>query len=232
MVVSVASDVKVNELSFSLSRGRPLEVGEVGIASEQLPAFEQGTVELPLWFDADRMNYPLELEIGSGKGTFLVQQAEQSPGINFVGIEYAKAFWRYAADRCRRHGLANVRLVRAEADFFVRNFVADAVFQQVHLYFPDPWPKKRHHKRRLVTKDFLGQVHRALVDEGLLRIATDHAAYFQWIEQRAVEVADLFERQPFVRPDSADEGELVGTNFERKYRQEGRSFYGMTLRKR
>ncbi|MCB1756583.1 MAG: hypothetical protein KDJ38_13760, partial [Gammaproteobacteria bacterium] len=172
--------------------------------------------------------------------------------------EWAKAFWRFAADRARRHGLENVRLLRCDAAVFVRHYVPDATFRQIHIYFPDPWPKKRHHKRRLVQADFLRELHRVLIpvpqtacpsapgsaggssggtsDESstspCVRLATDHADYFEWMGEHAAQVTDIFEREPFERPKSAGEGELVGTNFERKYRKEGRVFQGMILRKR
>ena len=218
-------------MSFSLSHGKTLDVGRIGISDQDLPPFDQGPIDLHAWFDAGRVDRSLELEVGSGKGTFLIQVASQKPQISYIGLEYAKAYWRYAADRCRRRGLENVRLVRAEADCFIRNYVCDGCFRQVHIYFPDPWPKKRHHKRRLITVPYLHQLHRTLESEGLVRIATDHAEYFDWIGQQAAAVSQRFERLPFSRPGSAGEGELAGTNFERKYRRDGRPLYGLVLRK-
>lgn len=219
-------------MSFSLSHGRDLDVGHVGIAQEQLPPPDSGKIDLNAWFGPQRAHFPLELEIGSGKGTFLLNQAGQTPEINYIGIEWAKAFWRYAADRCRRHNLPNVRVVRTEAAGFVRCFVRDGALRQVHIYFPDPWPKARHNKRRLIQAPFLRELWRALEPGGMIRIATDHHDYFAWMEEHAGQVADLFERLPFVSPASAGEGELVGTNFERKYRREGRTFNGMVLKKK
>ncbi|MCC7145290.1 MAG: tRNA (guanosine(46)-N7)-methyltransferase TrmB [Phycisphaeraceae bacterium] len=224
-------------MGFSISHGKSMDVTGWGIDQTQLPPFEAGRINPRQWFALERQPLPLDLEIGSGKGTFLVQQATASPQVNFLGIEYAAAFWRYAADRCRRHNLGNVRLLHTEASFFIRNYVPDAAFRQVHIYFPDPWPKKRHHKRRLVQEPFLRELHRVLEPaaqpgHGLIRLATDHSDYYQWMLQHAALAADLFEPLPFESPASAGEGELVGTNFERKYRREGRPFHGMILRKR
>lgn len=224
-----------------------LDIGHHGFAQDTLPALDHGPIDLRAFFgfqngskdglpDAEggggetlRTPRPLELEIGSGKGTFLVQQARLQPGTDFLGIEYAGAFWRHAADRCRRHGLENVRLLHADATVFVRNYVADASLHRVHLYFPDPWPKKRHHKRRSFQEPFLRELHRVLEPGGELHVATDHTDYFAWMEEHAAKVEDLFARRPFVPPPSAGEGELVGTNFERKYRVEGRTFNAMVL---
>lgn len=217
-------------MSFSLSHHRPIDTGPIGITPDQLPPTESGPIDLSSWFTPHDQR-PLELEIGSGKGSFLVQQAALTPEVNYIGIEYAKPFYRYAADRCRRHELDNVRLVNTEAHGFLQIYAPDACFRHIHIYFPDPWPKSRHHKRRIIQEPFLRQAHRALEAGGLVSIATDHADYFQWMIERTDPLAVLFERLPFARPDSAQPGELIGTNFERKYRREGRPFQGMTLRK-
>ncbi len=223
-------------MSVSLSRGRPLEPGPVGRTRDDLPPLgdtpAQSRFDLRRWWPDDRHDLPLELEIGSGKGTFLVQQAARTPGVNYLGIEYAHAFWLHAADRIRRHGLPGVRMLWADAGEFVTWHCPDASFRQVHIYFPDPWPKKRHHKRRLINEPFLHELRRVLDDDGFVRIVTDHDDYFAWIEHHVSRVAAMFERLPFERPRGADDGEIVGTNFERKYRREGRPFHGMTLRKR
>jgi len=218
-------------MSLSLSHGKPLDVGHHGLDQAQLPPVERGPIDLNRWFATGKKNTPLELEIGSGKGTFLVQQATRTPHVNYIGVEYARPFWRYAADRCRRHGLENVRVVHIDAESFLRHQVPDLCLQRVHLYFPDPWPKTRHHKRRLVRESFLRMTGEKLAPLGQMRIATDHAAYFQWMGEQARCVEDLFERLPFPKPETADRDGLVGTNFERKYRREGRPCYAMMLRR-
>ena len=223
-------------MAKSLSRGKALDVGEVGVAWEDLPPLgdspEATRFDLRTLWPADRRDRPLEIEIGSGKGTFLVQEAPRRPDVNLLGVEYAKEFWRYAADRCRRHALGQqVRIVCGDARTLVEWHAADAVFAQAHIYFPDPWPKKRHHKRRLIQRRFLEQLHRTLTPGGHVRIVTDHDDYFAWIEREIEASADLFERVDFEKPRSGDAREVVGTNFERKYRREGRPFHALALRK-
>ena len=217
--------------------GKPRhDVGEIGRDASALPGLgtdpAASRFDVRDWFPPDRRGHPLELEIGSGKGTFLVQQARAMPEVNYVGVEYAAAFWRHAADRCRRHGLQNVRALHADARTFVQWHCADAIFRQVHIYFPDPWPKKRHNKRRLIQESFLRELHRTLTPDAAVRIVTDHDDYFAWIEEHAGRVTDLFERGSFEKPLAAGEGEVVGSNFERKYRREGRPFHGLTLHRR
>jgi len=109
----------------------------------------------------------------------------------------------------------------------------------IHLYFPDPWPKSRHHKRRMVSDRFMGEAQRSLAPGGQLRVVTDHDDYWAWMEEHFARWtapreggAAPFERMEFDRPASAGEGEVVGTNFERKYRREGRPFHAATLRRR
>ncbi len=223
-------------MSLSLSHGRSLDVSGVGIDQGELPPLQEvmrtGPIDVRGWFDEALRSQPLELEIGSGKGTFLVQQGALTPGVNYVGIEWARAFWRYAADRVRRHELRNVKLLHTEAGAFVRNYVAPGTFRTVHVYFPDPWPKQRHQKRRLIQAPFLRELHRVLTEAGQVRLATDHSDYFAWMGEHAASVADLFERVDFDTLPGTGQGELVGTNFERKYRREGRPFHAMVLRRR
>lgn len=172
---------------------------------------------------------PIELEIGSGKGTFLVEQAKAHPDINFFGVEWANWFWRYASDRLRRTGCSNARTARAEAMFFLREHVPDASLSVVHVYFPDPWPKKRHHKRRLIQPPFIEEMQRVLIPGGRLQVVTDHHEYFEQNIEPAIRESQL-EIVDYNRPGSAIEGEFVGTNFERKYRREGRPFYAIAAR--
>ncbi len=200
-----------------------------GFGIETLPPFEQGRIDPRVWFD--RPQRSLEIEIGCGKGTFLVQQSPDHPDVNYLGIEQSPEFYRYAADRARRRELANVRILWANAVEFFRFWCAQDVTAVIHLYFSDPWPKRRHHKRRVIQDRTLVELHRALVPGGELRLVTDHEDLWAWYEDHVARHGHLFERGVFDRVESAGEGEIVGSNFERKYRREGRLFFGMVLRK-
>jgi tRNA (guanine-N7-)-methyltransferase len=188
------------------------------------------TLPKPLnWTELFGRSAPVELEIGMGKATFLTEQARARPEVNFFGIEWARWYWRYSSDRLRRNHCLNVRTVRAEASYFLVEFVPDSSLSVLHVYFPDPWPKVRHHKRRLVQPPFLKQAERTLTSEGRLQIVTDHQEYFEQIE--AVVKASNLKVIDYNRPGSANEGEFVGTNFERKYKREGRPFYAIAAMK-
>jgi tRNA (guanine-N7-)-methyltransferase len=172
---------------------------------------------------------PLELEVGSGKGTFLISEAKLRPEVNFLGIEYARRYWRFAADRLRRNDCENARVVLTEVAVFLRDFVPDESLSDVHVYFPDPWPKTRHHKRRLIQPPLVALVARKLKPAARLQIATDHTEYFAQI--REVLDASALETVSFRPPASARDSELVGSNFERKYQREGRTIYNIAVEK-
>ena len=218
-------------MSFGLGHGRELVVAGIGRSQRDLPPAEAGRLG-PSYFFPGRPDSPFELEIGSGKGTFLLQEAPKHPDVNFLGIEYAGEFYRYAADRLRRAAMPNVQMLYADAVEFVTHWLQDGCCSVVHLYFSDPWPKARHHKRRVVQDATLAQFHRVLRPGVELRLVTDHDALWAWYEDHISRNAHLFDRVEFERPASASEGEVVGTNFERKYRREGRPFHAATLRRR
>lgn len=222
-------------MSFGLSRGKHADPGRYGLTLADLPPFREDDPALRLvdprtWFDEPQRRF--EVEIGSGKGTFLLQQAAQHADTNFFGMEYAREFFVYAADRMRRHALENVRMLHADAAEFIRYRMPSGIVAVIHLYFSDPWPKSRHHKRRVVQDVTLEAFDRVLVPHGDVHLVTDHPDLFAWYEEHAERHEGRFERLPFDPPVSAGEGEVVGTNFERKYRREGRPFHAMTLRKR
>jgi tRNA (guanine-N7-)-methyltransferase len=174
---------------------------------------------------------PVHIEVGSGKGTFLVNQARAHADIDFVGIEWARKYYRYAVDRMGRWGLKNVRLIRTDAAAFVAENIGDESVECFHIYFPDPWPKKRHHKRRFISDTNLGQMLRCLKRGGTIRMATDHADYFEHIKGVLAGRAGEVEEIEFLPTAGADTGEWVGTNFERKYLKESRAIYTIAVRK-
>jgi tRNA (guanine-N7-)-methyltransferase len=177
---------------------------------------------------------PVHIEIGSGKGTFLLAQARAHPEINYLGIEWTSRYYRYAVDRMGRWDIKNVRLIRADAVELVEDFFPDASIECFHIYFPDPWPKKHHHKRRFFRDEIFVQLLRCLVPEGFINLATDHEDYFQQMSDvlNHAFTAGTMEPIDFIRPAGAAADEIVGTNYERKYRKEGRKTYTIAARKK
>lgn len=160
--------------------------GVIGVTASELPPLpddilsrpESGRTDPRRWFKEPAR--PLHIEIGTGKGTFLVEQAPRSPEINHLGIEWEREYYLYTADRLRRRGLTNVRMLHANAVDFLRWRVPDGVVETIHLYYSDPWPKAKHHKNRVVQHGFLADAWRVLVPDGTLRIVTDHDELWSW----------------------------------------------------
>jgi tRNA (guanine-N7-)-methyltransferase len=168
---------------------------------------------------------PLEIEIGSGKARFLVAAARANPDHDFLGLERALAYYRVCRDRLARSGLSNARILRADGRLFVEALSPESV-RAFHIYFPDPWPKKRQKKRRLLDGVMLETLASRLEPGGLLRIATDHADYGSALAPLAATVSLLepleWETAPAPPP----------TNYEIKYREEGRRIWRFLFRKR
>jgi tRNA (guanine-N7-)-methyltransferase len=175
---------------------------------------------------------PVHIEIGSGKGTFLVNQAKYQPDTDFIGIEWAGKFYRFAVDRIGRWNLTNVRIIRTDAVPYITQCVPDSAVDCFHIYYPDPWPKKRHNKRRFINSANTDQLIRCLKQKGTIRVVTDFAEYFEQIKAVFVSKADSLEQIDFLPNAGVQIGEWVGTNFERKYLMEKRPVYTMAVRKK
>lgn len=166
-----------------------------------------------------------EIEIGCGKGGFLLHQARAHPNVLFLGIEWASKYYRFTADRMARWQITNVRVMRTDARLLVERSLPHGSVNALHVYHPDPWPKKRHHKRRLFQPPFVDAVARVLVTGGRLLVQTDHEEYFRWIETVVGGQAALLRT---FGEDERAQGAIEAapaTNFEVKYRREGRAIY-------
>jgi tRNA (guanine-N7-)-methyltransferase len=121
---------------------------------------------------------PLEVEVGSGKGLFLQNAAQNYPEHNFLGIEVAHKYARFTAARLAKRGLTNAIAMQGDGLKLFREIIPDNSLAAVHVYFPDPWWKKRHHKRRVLSAEFVADVYRTLVSNGRFHFWTDVKEYF------------------------------------------------------
>ena len=126
---------------------------------------------------------PLEVELGSGDGSFLAKWAAAWPERNFLGVERLLGRLRKLDRKGRRAGLANLRLMRIEAAYFLEYLLPPCSAQALHVYFPDPWPKRKHRKNRLVNERFPELAARALVAGGTVYLRTDDGDYFAQMEE-------------------------------------------------
>jgi tRNA (guanine-N7-)-methyltransferase len=164
---------------------------------------------------------PLHVDLGCGDGSFLCALAQRMPCKNFLGIE--RLLGRIRSARRKAASLDNVRLLQIESFYAVRYLLPAESVETFYLLFPDPWPKRRHQRRRLVKPDFLNSIHTALRKDGVIYIATDHLDYFGKIK----EVAEL---TPGFAIDDADV-DLPQSKFGLIFGQKGASIYWLALRK-
>ncbi len=167
---------------------------------------------------------PIEIDLGSGSGRFLIEAARQYPERNFFGVERLLGRVRKTLRAASRLGLTNVRVLRLEIDYTVRFLLSPGSVSRLHISFPDPWPKRRHSRRRLVDEGFLAASASALAIGGELWIKTDHADYFQRITKAVDSRKDLFVCVPWSE-------EYPRTDFEETYRSQNLSIYQLRLRK-
>lgn len=164
---------------------------------------------------------PLHVDLGCGDGSFLCALAQRLPKKNFLGIE--RLLGRIRSSARKAANLGNVRLLQMESSYAVRYLLPAGSVETFYLLFPDPWPKRRHHRRRIVTPDFLNSVHTALMKNGIIYIATDHFDYFRKIKDIARPSAGL----AIVEVDV----ELPPSGFELIFRHKGAPIHSVALRK-
>jgi tRNA (guanine-N7-)-methyltransferase len=194
------------------------------LSLEQLAPYLLSLSEPPVPFDFPAIfgnAHPVELEVGFGKGGFLLQSALAHPDVNYLGIEIEKALVLYVATRMAKRQLRNVRLIHGDARRILPLYFPDACLQAVHVYFPDPWWKRRHKKRRLFQEDFVRHCERILRLGGKLLLASDVEEYFGVMTELVRTQTSL---QPTEPPPPPTDPQWM-TNFERKAVQEGRPVF-------
>ena len=167
-------------------------------------------------------DHPVVLEIGSGKGRFLISSAMEQPEKNFIGIEKSLHYHRVIRERAAKRHLTNIRLINHDAFLVLRDMLADASIDEIHIYFPDPWPRRREQKRRIIRPEVMKEMVRVLVPGGSGIYATDHREYFE----AAAPVIEQWFRAERGKPE-----EPPRTNYEAKYRAEGREIFEVRFRR-
>lgn len=169
---------------------------------------------------ANANDRPLEVDLGSGDGTFLMEMAASFPERDFLGVERLLGRVRKTCRKAARLGLNNVRLLRLESAYTVEWLLPEDSVSRLHLLFPDPWPKKRHHRRRLVTPDFVAGLAGVLLPGGVFLFKTDHAEYCETV-LKEIRSRGFFQEEPWL----TDDEYYPETDFEKQWRAEGREVY-------
>ena len=172
----------------------------------------------------------VEIEVGCGKGKFIVERAGENPDTDFIAMDRVTKFMKKGFVRAERRGLKNLLFLKIDAREFIREVVPDKRVNIFHVYFPDPWPKWRHRKRRILTPDFFTLLHQKTASGGLLEIATDHEDYYGFIKASHEKVKHLWT----LRQDQKNSrvfSSSVKTNYEVKWEREGRTLHYLEFQK-
>ncbi len=168
---------------------------------------------------------PIEVDIGSGKGRFLLARAESHPDTRYLGIERQASRVYRVAKKAHRRDIDNIKLTLNEASLAVNVLLEDESVTTFYVFFPDPWPKRRHHRRRLITPEFLDLLHSKLIPNGSIHFATDHQDYADVVVKLFREDSRYEEIPPF-QP-SEDER----TDFELVFRNLAKPISRISIRK-
>jgi len=193
------------------------------MAGEMVPAhyFERLGID-----EICRPDRPLEVDLGCGDGSFLISMAKQYPERDFLGVERLLGRVRKVCKKITRQTLGNARVLRLDSRYVVEWLLPEAAVSRIHLLCPDPWPKAKHHRRRLIQTDFLEAVHRALIPGGEFLFMTDHEEYFEW----ATEIFTAYGRfEPLKWQE--DTFFYPKTDFQELWESEGKSMFRLRGRK-
>lgn len=172
-----------------------------------------------VWSEVFGRTAPVELDLGAGDGVYVEGRAQREPAKDFVAVERLLGRATKIAKKAVRGGLRNLRVLRLESSYFLRNLCSPGTVDVITLRYPDPWPKRRHHGNRILKKDFAADAARACRAGGRLQLTTDDEEYFRWACGEVVGC-------PEWREDLTWTGETEPTSeFEEKFKQEGRAVY-------
>lgn len=170
---------------------------------------------------------PLEIDLGCGDGSFLIDMAAHYPERRFLGVERLLGRVRKVAKRITKAGLENVQVLRLESRYTVEWLLPPGSVSRLHLLCPDPWPKVKHHRRRLVQQAFLDAIRDILAPEGEFLFMTDHEEYFHWVEDE-VDRHGGFQRLEW----NEDSFFYPKTDFQRQWEAEGKSMWRLRLQRK
>jgi tRNA (guanine-N7-)-methyltransferase len=185
------------------------------------PPGERGAID---WEQLFGNANPVEVEVGFGKGLFLLSAGMAHPQVNYFGIEIVRKYQLYATTRVAVRGLSNVKTCCADAKRVLANHVPPGSVRTVHVFFPDPWWKSKHKKRLLFTPEFAAAVRRVLRPGGVLHFVTDVRDYFEMVTALLATIPAFRELPPPVENTPRHDMDYL-TNFERKFRREGRPIH-------
>lgn len=180
------------------------------------------------WSEIFGNDHPVHIEVGSGKGAFITGMARQHPDINYIGIDIQLSVLSYALDKVLAAGVPNVKLLRVDGSSLT-NYFAPAEISRLYLNFSDPWPKKRHEKRRLTYKTFLETYQEILPEKGEIHFKTDNRGLFEY-SLTSFSQYGMTLQQVWLDLHASDfEGNIM-TEYEEKFSNKGQVIYRVEAR--
>lgn len=180
------------------------------------------------WSEVFGNDKPLYIEIGMGKGQFIIEMARRNPDKNFIGIEKYSSVLVRALEKCEEDAPENLRFIRMDAEEILDVFAADEV-SGIYLNFSDPWPKDRHAKRRLTSVQFLARYDQFLIPDGRVIFKTDNRPLFDFSLEQVEEAGWILENHTFDLHNSEYVEGNVMTEYESKFVAEGKPINRMVI---
>ena len=174
-------------------------------------------------------NAPLEIDLGCGDGTFLIEMAKHYPERNFLGVERLLGRVRGVCKNIQHLGLTNAKVLRLESSYTLEYLLEKFSINRLHLLCPDPWPKARHHRRRLVQQHFLHCLYQALTPDGEFLFKTDHPGYHEWVCEE-METFEKFKTLPW-SDHSEDAFFYPKTDFQQLWESQGKTIHQLRFGK-
>ncbi len=185
--------------------------------------FCTGNCEL---FPVSELSGIVELDLGCGVGSFTAELARRYPDHHILAADVMVGRLRKLVRRCRRLGIDNITILRTEARWLIARMLPDESIDRIHLLCPDPWPKGRHRAHRLLTSDFVSQIHRVLKPSGIFHFSSDDVPYFEAVK-RIFASSLLFQEDPGSISDLSD----VKSDFELRWNDEGKPVHHISYRR-
>jgi len=179
-----------------------------------------------VWSEVFGRSSPVEVDLGAGDGVYAEARAKRESDRNFVAVERLLGRATKIAKKAIRNQLTNLKVLRLESAYFIKNLCAQSSLDAITVRYPDPWPKRRHHANRLLQKEFFEDAARAVISGGCMKLTTDDREYFEWAQKEAEKCSAWV-------PDLSWTGVDEPTSeFEELFAKEGREVYRKAWRKR
>ena len=179
-----------------------------------------------VWSEVFGRSSPIEVDLGAGDGVYAEARAKRESDRNFIAVERLLGRATKIAKKAIRNQLTNLKILRLESAYFIKNLCAESSLDAITVRYPDPWPKRRHHANRLLQKEFFEDAARAVISGGCMKLTTDDREYFEWAQKEAEKCSAWV-------PDLSWTGiDEPTSEFEELFAKEGRKVYRKAWRKR